>query len=171
MKKIVCGVMVLVLLVVSSPFALAGFTREDIPAPSDENFEPYEFTDSSFHGIITGIRFDLDDESMPVVIINYTVENVSERSKYASAIFWIETTDSFTTGSGSMLMGVGFHYKNYSELDIRNSELKPGQSITFELAYQIDNFTDNIYIFFLGNDKERRIYNPQEINHYTVSYR
>lgn len=170
MKKLLAVALVLCMMV---PCAVAEFSKDDIPAGSDEKFEVFTYSNGKIKSTITGIRFDLDDENMPVMVIMYTVENIGDRSAYPENLFWVSNENLLKTGSSSMLASVGRHYKSYLSLRSQKiNEIAPGESVSYELAYQIDNFTDKIYIHPM-NSKEinMRIYAPTEINSYQTAYR
>lgn len=168
MKKCMWAfVVILILCIAIISLALAAFTLEDVPVPSDETFQAFEGTQDNMHCTLLGMRFDLDDENMPVVIMKFTVENVGERSASPTLSFWIETTDSAKTSSGTLLSTVSKnHYDAYDQLDRKKySELKPGESVTFEKAYMLDDFTHPIFINATWDmPTKRRTFYPQNIN-------
>lgn len=172
-RKLTVLIIILISCLFYSSVSMAVFSQEDIPSPSDSSFIPLEGTEDGMHCKLLGIRFDLDDEYMPVMIMRFFVENVGDRSSHPRLSFWIETTDSYNTGSGTLLSSISWqHYSNYDRLDSKKyNELKPGEYVTFENAYKLDNFTDPIYVNNTWNDPtERRKYRPNDINNYIVVF-
>ena len=162
MKRVVCALLILCILPVC---VFAAFDESMIPPEiSEEALWLHSKTEKSEH-TLTGIRFDLDDENMPVIIVKEKQKNISERSIRFESDLWIFSYDPYSSG-GSLLTSAGNHYqkdylgirfekrKNGKIRKVRDDkdELKPGEEYEWEMVYQIANFSDPVYMYFITEE-------------------
>ena len=156
-KHIIFYCCIFILSICLCAYAIASFDESLIPNPiEEEQLNLFAKTKKSEY-TLTGIRFDLDDENMPVVIVKQKQKNISDRSISVSSNLWIFDYNPNDL-SGPELQSAGSHYKkDYLGSIIKNGkinkerkdELAPGEEYEFEYPYQIDDFSKPIYMYFI----------------------
>ena len=161
MKKLFTMILLICLLSCSS-LADTAYDESMVPASIDEDLLIISSKTVIYERKLTGIRFDIDDENMPVVIIKQKVKNISNRSQNCDSSLWVFAYSPYASG-GSALEGAGKHYqKEYLGVTIeknkkgktrikRNfkSELAPDEEYEWESVYRIENFSKPIYMYFI----------------------
>ena len=160
------AIVALLLLVLIFSFAFSeidnttAYEGSIIPDPIDEEKLGLFAKTTSSEYTLTGIRFDLDDENMPVVIVKEKQKNISSRSIGVSSGLWIFSYNPNAVG-GSMLKSAGKHYKKDYLGSVKKdgkinkdakSELAPGEEYEFEFPYQIDDFSKPFYLYFITKE-------------------
>lgn len=158
MKRIVVCFFVLCFISISSAFS----DYDMIPNPIDEKMLNLSATTNDSTFTLTGIRFDLDDENTPVIIIREKQKNISERSIAATSGIWIFAHDPDKDGPA---LTVAAHYnKEYIGVKLKKQngktravpvtkyELAPGEEYEREYVYNIENFTDPVFMYYVTAD-------------------
>ena len=156
-KRIISCCFVLILSMCLFAYAAASYDESMIPNPIGEEQLNLSAKTKTSEYTLTGIRFDLDDENMPVIIVKQKQKNISERSIDVSGNLWIFNHSPYAS-TGSALNGAGKHYqkdyigsrrKNGKINPDRKNELAPGEEYEFEYPYQIDDFSKPVYMYFM----------------------
>ena len=158
MKKIIT-ILLIILLAFGTNAIASTFDKSMIPPEISEEELNLSCTGKDCSWVLAGLRFDLDDEGFPVVIVKTRQTNLSERGVPTSGQLWIFSYNPLTqTSGGSALDSGGSHYKEYlGSASSKNKEfkkvskvweLKGGETIEFEYPYKIENFSDPIYMYF-----------------------
>ena len=160
MKRIVCFLLIICIIPACS------FADDFVVPPEITNERMYltAKTKTSEYEL-TGIRFDLDDESMPVIIVKIKQKNTSERSISVSSDLWIFSYNPFSSGGSMLKPGSGHYTKEYLGVTVTKDrkgnarlkrdmklELAPGEEYEWEMPYQIDNFSDPVYMYFVTDE-------------------
>lgn len=161
MKRIIC-ILLIACLIPACSFA---YDESMIPEPIKEESLYLSARTENSEYTLTGIRFDLDDENMPVIIIKEKQKNISERSIDLNNNLWIFNHDPYAI-SGSLLQGGASHYKKeYLGIEIQKNkkgkiryvnikpdEIAPGEEFEWESIYCIDNFADPVYMYYMTKE-------------------